>query len=100
MLVSVSVGPSKNFSGARHSTLVPRMTTEKRCFEMRSGKLTQFARSHCESALNPVDSRLRGYSCSGVKWPVSVVSSKVCARGIASTAGDGGDDLHLVPRAA
>jgi hypothetical protein len=31
---------------------------------------------------------------------VSVVSSKVCARGIASTSGDGGDDLHLVPRAA
>jgi hypothetical protein len=24
----------------------------------------------------------------------------VCARGIASTSGDGGDDLHLVPRAA
>jgi len=65
VLLSVSVGPSKNFSGARHSTLVPRMTTEKRCFEMRSGKLTQFARSHCESALNPVDSRLRGCSCSG-----------------------------------
>src|SRR5262249_58655803 len=65
---------------------------------MSSGKLTRCSRSQRESALNDRESSARGWSCSGVKWLVSVVTSKALVRAIEGTlaAGDRREDGHLV----